>query len=61
VAEAYLSDSEFVALTSADAVALQVLSAQSWEDMIEGDLVVNWVVTQPDGTELHLTLAFMGT
>ena len=60
VAEAYLSDSEFVALTSADAVALQVLSAQSWEDMIEGDLVVNWVVTQPDGTELHLTLAFMG-
>ena len=29
VAEAYLSDSEFVSLTSADAVALQVLSAQS--------------------------------
>ena len=60
VAEAYLSDSEFVSLTSADAVALQVLSAQSWEEMIEEELVVNWVVTQPDATELHLTLAFMG-
>ena len=60
VAEAYLSDSEFVSLTSADAVALQVLSAQSWEEMVEEELVVNWVVTQPDATELHLTLAFMG-
>lgn len=60
VAEAYLSDSEFVSLTSADAVGLQVLSAQSWEDMIQNDLVVNWVIIQPDGTELHLALAFMG-
>jgi len=60
VAEAYLSDSEFVSLTSADAVGLQVLSAQSWEDMIQSELVVNWVIIQPDGTELHLVLAFMG-
>ena len=60
VAEAYLSDSEFVSLTSADAVGLRVLSTQSWEDMIENQLVVNWEIIQPDGTELHLVLAFMG-
>ncbi|MDD9888782.1 MAG: 4Fe-4S binding protein [Gammaproteobacteria bacterium] len=60
IAESYLSDSEFVALTSADAVALQVLAGQSWEDMEENGLVVNWAITQPDGTELHLALAFIG-
>ncbi len=60
IAETYLSDSEFVALTTADAVALQVLAGQSWDDMIENKLVVNWVIPQPDMTELHLALAFMG-
>ncbi len=60
IAEAYLSDSEFVALTTTDAVALQVLAGQTWDEMIENDLVVNWVITQPDATELHLALAFMG-
>ena len=60
VAEAYLEDSEFVSLTSADAVALQVLAAQTWDDMIENGLVVNWTIIQPDGTELQLALAFMG-
>ena len=60
IAEAYLSDSEFVALTTTDAVALQVIAGQSWDDMVENGLVVNWVITQPDLTELHLVLAFMG-
>ena len=60
VAEAYLSDSEFVSLTSADAVALQVLAGQTWDDMIDNGLVVNWTIIQPDGTELQLSLAFMG-
>ena len=60
VAEAYLSDSEFVSLTSADAVALQVLAAQTWDDMIDNGLVVNWTIIQPDETELQLSLAFMG-
>ena len=60
VAEEYLSDSEFVSLTSADAVALQVLAAQTWDDMIDNGLVVNWTIIQPDGTELQLSLAFMG-
>lgn len=60
IAESYLSDSEFVALTSADAIALQVLAAQSWEEMTEDGLVKNWGITQPDATELELTLAFMG-
>ena len=60
VAEEYLSDSEFVSLTSADAVALQVLAAQTWDDMIDNGLVVNWTIIQPDETELQLSLAFMG-
>lgn len=60
IAESYLSDSQFVALTAADAIALQLLSGQSWEDMTESGLVTNWVVSQPDTTELHLSLAFMG-
>ena len=60
VAEAYLTDSEFVSLTSSDAVALQVLAAQTWDDMVENQLVVNWTITQPDGTQLELALAFMG-
>ncbi len=60
VAEAYLTDSEFVSLTSADAVALQVLAGQTWDDMVDNGLVVNWTIIQPDGTELQLALAFMG-
>ena len=60
VAEAYLTDSEFVSLTSSDAVALQVLAAQTWDDMVENQLVVNWTITQPDGTQLELALVFMG-
>ena len=60
IAESYLSDSQFVALTTADAVALQVLAGKSWDEMTEDGLVVNWVIMQPDTTELHLALAFMG-
>ena len=60
IAETYLSDSEFVSLTSSDAVALRVLADQSWDDMTENGLVVNWVIPQPDTSELHLSLAFMG-
>lgn len=60
VAQAYLPDSEFVASTSGDAVALKVFQEQSWEEMIESGLVKNWQIIQPDESTLNLTLAFMG-
>ena len=60
VAQAYLPDSEYVAATSGDAVALRVFEEQSWDDMIESGLVQEMLVVQPDQTELHLSLAFMG-
>ncbi len=60
IAQTYLSDSEFVSLTNADAVALQMLGSQSWDDMVANGMVKNWVISQPDLSELHLSLAFMG-
>lgn len=60
VAQAHLPDSEFVANTSGDAVALKVLEEQSWEEMIESGLVKEWTIIQPDESNLNLTLAFMG-
>ncbi len=60
VALAYLADSEYVAATSGDAVALKVYEEQSWDDMIDSGLVQEMLVVQPDGTELELSLAFMG-
>ncbi len=60
VAQAYLPDSEFVANTSGDAVALKVFEEQSWEEMIESGLVKEWKIIQPDESNLNLTLAFMG-
>ncbi len=60
VAEVYLPDSEYVATTSSDAIALRVFEDQSWQEMIDSGLVKEWKIIQPDGTELDLTLAFMG-
>jgi len=60
VARAYLADSEFVAEVSADAVALNVLSAQSWEEMKASGLVREMDIDYPDQTRLELDLAFMG-
>ncbi len=60
VAQAYLPDSEYVAATSGDGVALRVFEGQSWEQLKEYGLVRDWSVIQPDNTELKLTLAFMG-
>ena len=60
VAQTYLSDSEFVSLTSSDALGLRVLEAKSWEEMIESGLVVEMNIEQPDQTVLKLTLAFIG-
>ena len=60
VAQTYLSDSDFVSLTSSDALGLRVLEAKSWEEMIESGLVVEMNIEQPDQTVLKLTLAFIG-
>lgn len=60
VAQAYLPDSEYVAATSGDAVALRVFEAQSWDEMKANGLIKDWSVIQPDETELKLTLGFMG-
>lgn len=60
VAQSYLPDSEYVAATSGDAVALRVFEGQSWEELKASGLIKDWSVIQPDGTELKLTLGFMG-
>lgn len=60
VARAYLPDSEFVASSSGDAVALRVFEEQSWEDMVDSGLIKEWTILQPDESTLEVTLAFMG-
>ena len=60
MAHSYLPDSDYVAATSGDALALRVYEDQSWDDMIESGLVKEMLVIQPDLTELHLSLAFIG-
>ncbi|MCH8265567.1 MAG: 4Fe-4S binding protein [Proteobacteria bacterium] len=60
VARVYLTDSDYVASTNADARALRLLEAQSWEDMIDNGLVSRLDVTLGDMTTLKLSFAFMG-
>ena len=60
VARVYLTDSDYVANTNADARALRLLEAQTWEDMIANGLVSNLDVTLGDMTTLKLSFAFMG-
>ncbi|MCH7672708.1 MAG: 4Fe-4S binding protein [Proteobacteria bacterium] len=60
VARVYLTDSEYVTNTNADARALRLLEAQSWEDMIDNGLVSKLDVTLGDMTTLELSFAFMG-
>jgi len=60
MAHSYLPDSDYVAATSGDALALRAYEDQSWDDMIESGLVKEMLVIQPDFTELHLSLAFIG-
>lgn len=60
VTRAYLADSEFVAEVNSDAIALQVLGEQSWEDMKASGLVAEMDYRYPDdNTVLKLDLAFM--
>ncbi len=59
-ATAYLADSEFVAKANTGATALQILEAQSWDDMIDTGLVKQFPILLADLSELKLTIAFMG-
>jgi ferredoxin/Na+-translocating ferredoxin:NAD+ oxidoreductase RnfG subunit len=61
VARSYLTDSEFVANANSAEAALQILQAQSWEEMRESGLVKEFPILLEDLTELNLTLAFMGS
>ena len=60
VAQNYLTDSEFVANANSGEVALNILAAQSWEEMKESGLVKEFSIVLEDQTELKLSLAFMG-
>jgi NosR/NirI family nitrous oxide reductase transcriptional regulator len=60
VARNYLTDSEFVANANSGEVALQILQAQSWEEMKESGFVKEFPILLEDLTELNLTLAFIG-
>lgn len=59
VAEAYMSDSEFVAEQSGEALALAALEAQTWQDMKDSGLVRELDLMYPDQTELRLDFALM--
>jgi len=61
VARNYLTDSEFVANTNSGEAALQILRAQSWEEMKESGYVKEFPILLEDLTELNLTLAFIGS
>ena len=60
VARSYLTDSEFVANANSGEVALQILQAQSWEEMKESGFVKEFPILLEDQTQLNLTLAFIG-
>lgn len=60
VALAYLTDTEYATSTNADSTALQILQAQSWEEMMQSGLISTLTIIQPDASKLELTFAFMG-
>ena len=60
VALAYLTDTEYATSTSADSVALEILQAQTWEEMMQSGLISTLTIIQPDESKLDLTFAFMG-
>ena len=61
VARSYLTDSEFAANANNGEAALQILQAQSWEEMKESGYVKEFPILLEDLTELNLTLAFIGS
>ena len=60
VARAYMPDSEFSANANSGTTALDLLAAQSWDQLHESGLIKEFPIQLADLTELDLTIAFMG-
>ncbi len=60
VALEHLPNTDYVRSTNADGRALQFLETRSWEDFKIDGLVRELDIDLPDGTTLHLEIAFMG-
>jgi ferredoxin/Na+-translocating ferredoxin:NAD+ oxidoreductase RnfG subunit len=60
VARAYLGEAAVFANASVEDQALSLLAPLSWEGLIDDGLVKLWPVFLEDGTQIDLTVAFMG-
>ncbi len=60
VARAYLGEAAVFANASVEDQALSLLAPLSWEGLIYDGLVKLWPVLLEDGTQIDLTVAFMG-
>lgn len=60
VARAYLTDSEFAANANSGAIAMQLVEAQSWDELTDSGYVKEFPISFEDGTKLDLSIAFMG-
>ena len=61
VASAYLGEAAIFANASFEDQALSLLAPLSWEGLIDDGLVKPWPVSLEDGSQIELTVAFMGT
>lgn len=60
VARAYLGEAAVFANASVEDQALSLLAPLSWEGLIDDGLVKLWPVLLEDGTQIDLTVSFMG-
>ena len=60
VASAYLGEAAIFANASVEDQALALLAPLSWEGLIDDGLVKPWPVSLEDGSQIELTVAFMG-
>ncbi|MDA9129523.1 4Fe-4S binding protein [Gammaproteobacteria bacterium] len=60
VASAYLGEAAIFANASFEDQALSLLAPLSWEGLIDDGLVKPWPVSLEDGSQIELTVAFMG-
>jgi len=60
VARAYLGEAAIFANASVEEQALSLLAPLSWEALIDDGLVKPWSVKLEDGSQIDLTVAFMG-
>ena len=60
VASAYLGEAAIFANASVEDQAISLLAPLSWEGLIDDGLVKPWPVSLEDGSQIELTVAFMG-